>query len=166
MISYRKVDKSVYAKVIKKINIDEATGCWYWVGTKMRKYGLVKFNKIGIRVHRVMYSIFNGLIPEGLHVCHKCDNPACCNPEHLFLGTVKDNVRDCISKGRFKFNLPLKRLSGENHPRAKLTNYQIGLIRKDKRVQREIALDYGVAQTQISNIKSGKTWKHVIDSPE
>lgn len=78
------------------------TGCWLWlVGWKRDKYG--KVNKGGRAIteaHRMFYQHFNGEIPSGLYVCHKCDTPSCCNPSHLFLGTHADNMADMVRKGR------------------------------------------------------------------
>lgn len=85
--------------------VDKSTGCWVWLGSKSKR----GYGKIGVGggkspqgVHRVMWELVNGPIPTGLFVCHHCDNPPCCNPDHLFVGTAKDNVQDAISKGRMR----------------------------------------------------------------
>jgi len=76
-------------------------GCHVWPGSKCKKgYGLRAYHGKTYRVHRVAWVHHFGEIPAGMHVCHRCDNPACANPEHLFLGTNEDNVRDKIRKGR------------------------------------------------------------------
>lgn len=100
-------------------------------GQVARKAG----GKVFVRyAHRIAYEREYGVIPEGLHVCHRCDNPGCVRPEHLFLGTDKDNVRDCMSKGRNSkpprngFKPP--RYVGEQHPSAKLSNADVDFIRK------------------------------------
>src|SRR5688572_8620113 len=78
-----------------------ASGCWKWQGYKTKRgYGTVGFKYKPIRVHRLMWIFRNGDIPKGLLVCHTCDNPPCCNPDHLFIGTQQDNVNDRGSKGR------------------------------------------------------------------
>jgi hypothetical protein len=81
-------------------------GCWYWLGTLTRGYGMMFIKKkennksITKYSHRVSYELFIGQVPEGMHVLHRCDNPLCVNPHHLFLGTNRDNVDDKIRKGR------------------------------------------------------------------
>ena len=81
------------------------SGCWEWRGWKHDKgYGLLEVSKKKVRAHRVAYEGMVGEIPEGLLVCHKCDNPCCVNPDHLFVGTYRDNVLDMHRKGRFVGN--------------------------------------------------------------
>ena len=113
--------------------------------------------------HRVAWIQAKGEIPEGMCVCHKCDNPPCINVEHLFLGTNADNVRDREEKGRG--NCGCSR--GELNPYSKLEDKDISKIHEllyARVSQREIAQIYGVSQKAISNIKQGKAWSH-IQSP-
>jgi hypothetical protein len=82
---------------IKKLE----SGCWEWLGAKDELgYGIIKVDGKTMATHRLSYALTNGFIPNGLLVLHKCDNPSCCNPDHLFVGTQLDNVWDSINKGR------------------------------------------------------------------
>ena len=75
-------------------------GCWIWLGALRCGYGHISWENKPALVHRVMWVLTNGPIPDGMNVCHKCDTPPCCNPTHLFLGTDQDNVHDAVRKGR------------------------------------------------------------------
>jgi hypothetical protein len=79
---------------------EAATACWAWRGYRWLGYGRVNVGKMPRLAHRVAFELFHGPIPDGLCVCHRCDNPQCCNPGHLFLGTLTDNNRDMTEKGR------------------------------------------------------------------
>lgn len=107
--------------------------------------------------HRLVWEHFNGAIPEGMCVLHKCDNPACANIDHLFLGSQPDNVRDMIDKGR-DVNSP-----GEKNGRSKLKENQVREIKGLRGLypQRELARIYGVSRGLIHRIQNGQTWKHV-----
>ena len=85
----------------KKVKVGKDDECWEWLACKNKKgYGFFRVNWILRRAHRFAWTVTYGKIPEGLFVCHRCDNPGCCNPKHLFLGTNTDNMVDMISKGR------------------------------------------------------------------
>lgn len=87
-----------------KIKVNEETGCWEWQAYKDKGgYGHFLVNGYYTRAHRASYIIFNGDFDRSLDVCHKCDNPPCVNPDHLFLGTHKDNMHDAINKGRLPY---------------------------------------------------------------
>ena len=103
--------------------------------------------------HRLSYQLFIGDIPKGLMVCHACDVRSCVNPEHLWIGTCADNLADMASKGRAA--------KGERNGNAKLTNKQVMAILQDDRTLSQIASDYGVDRTNIWQIKSRKTHKHL-----
>lgn len=94
-----KLTTSYEQRLINKRKIT-ANGCWEWLGSVSNRYGTIRINSKTYRVHRVSYELFIAPITNGLSVLHKCDNPICFNPAHLFLGTQLDNMRDCAAKGR------------------------------------------------------------------
>lgn len=127
--------------------------CCEWVGyCNDDGYGRRKINGVTWLIHRLMWTLVNGKIPKGKLILHSCDNPPCINPEHLFVGTSKDNTTDCITKGRFP------NLKGESNPAAKLTLGQVSALKQDTRSLRAIARDYGISYTHVSNIKLGRAW--------
>ena len=151
------------AKFWSRINKDGPTmphmesSCWQWMAGKFRKgYGSFKINGKARRSHCVAWMLTNGAMPGNLHVLHRCDNPACCRPDHLFLGTNADNVRDRENKGRGHT------FSGEAHKMAKLTAAQVVEIRALYAAggikQCELAKRFSVTQTNISNILLRKIW--------
>lgn len=89
----------VYLK--SRVSVEKISRCWIWSLAKDKDgYGVAHKGKKNIRAHRISYEAFIGQIPEDMGVLHKCDNPSCCNPQHLFLGTNQDNMNDMVSKGR------------------------------------------------------------------
>lgn len=133
------------------------SGCWMWLGSDQGKgYGNVGHEGRTQRAHRVSYKLFVGPIPDGLHVLHKCDVRLCVNPDHLFLGTNADNVRDMVEKGRNNF--------GERNGNAKLTEDKVRDIRAGYELGDTVAslsLSYQVSCTAIYDIVRGDTWRHV-----
>lgn len=133
--------------------------CWHWSGCYSRDgYGVLTVGRgTQRRVHRVAYEAFVGAVPAGMLVCHRCDNPRCFRPDHLFLGTHSDNVKDMHRKGRAK--VPV----GERHPQAKLSAQAVHEIRARRaRGDRLVAIaaDYGVAFQTVSSICTGRAWRH------
>lgn len=139
--------------------LGDIESCWLWVGTTNNKgYGQLKINKKNTGAHRVSYMVHIGPIPEGMFVLHQCDNPACINPYHLFLGTHADNMRDKVQKGRMHDQ------RGEHNPKAKITELQARdaheRAAKGER-QSDIARSYGVTRSAISRIIRGQSWPHI-----
>jgi len=139
---------------------NESTGCREWsLRRNATGYGQAKHRGRNYMAHRLAWAMVHGPIPEGMIVCHQCDNPSCVNVKHLFLGTTQDNVDDKMHKGRHV----VTRGSKSHH--ARLTEAHVAQILEDKRRQREVAAEYGVTQSTIAFIKSGKTWMHVPRLP-
>ncbi len=140
----------------------QLNGCWQWKGA-LDACGYGRFQAGGKqdRAHRYAWVFVNGPIPNGLCVCHHCDNPACVNPAHLFLGTHYDNMRDMAVKGRGT----AQRYLGEGHPLARLTNGKVRLIRtmyaSGQYVQRELAPIFGISDTHVADIVNRKRWRHL-----
>jgi hypothetical protein len=135
------------------------SGCWIWLGATNNGYGVARYRSKSKNAHRLSYELLNGVsVIDGIDVCHKCDNRACVNPDHLFLGTRKENMQDCARKGRIKPPLPLM---GDESPNSKLNASQVISIRSDKRSQRQIAKAYGVNRGTIAAILHRKTWRHI-----
>ena len=148
-----------WAKVEKK----PGGQCWPWLSMRMKTgYGLFKMPRPRRNVlsHRLAWELAHGAIPSGILVCHRCDNPPCCNPEHLFLGSPADNSRDMVAKGRHSH--------GERVPSSKLTAEQVRFIRHANRDglfrQKDLCELFAVSPAQISRIIAGTRW--AIDSPE
>lgn len=153
-----------------RVDVRGPDDCWNWRGyTDKGGYGSFSINDYPYRAHRVSM-VIDGRDPIALLACHTCDNPACCNPRHLYAGTYTDNVADMDAKGRRKppkgdghwsrIN-PKSVPKGENNHFSKLTEPDIHAIRADTRVYRIIAAQYGVDPSAISNIKRRRNWKHI-----
>lgn len=138
-----------------RYQVDQATGCWLWTGSLTKGYGSIHtVSGVPAYAHRVSYALHNpGVSMSGLVVCHRCDTPRCVNPEHLFLGTPQDNMRDAWDKGRIK--LPKQRSLGERHRNAKLSDKEVAEIRDLSRHGRSfasIAKQFEVSPSTISQI--------------
>jgi hypothetical protein len=133
--------------------------CWEWKGARSSApwdYGQVMCDGKQWSAHRLSYTLYRGQIPEGIKVCHSCDNPPCCNPNHLFLGTQADNMEDMEKKGR-----PSKGIGRHN---AKFTEDGVRTIRRlvaEGVTQGSLARRYGVTKGAISHIVNRLNWKHV-----
>jgi hypothetical protein len=161
------IDISLTEEQIKRfysrVKIDEITGCHIFTyGIDIGGYGRPTINKKRFKAHRVAWTLAYGKIPEDMCVLHKCDNPPCINPEHLFLGTKKDNSRDMANKGRCKNS------AGENNPRVKLKEYQVleilNIVKQKGKywgIYTELAKIYNVNHHTISDIFNKKSWKYL-----
>ena len=139
-------------RLLDSIQLAAGTGCWEW--TKYRDpsgYGRSEYEG-EVMAHRISFLAFVGSIPGGLHVLHRCDNPCCINPRHLFLGTNADNVKDRVSKGR------QQSVAKELNPRAKLTEAEVAEIRAADATQAQLARRYGVCPSTIGYIRRRETW--------
>lgn len=150
-------DKQYLERFNTRYAVDEATGCWNWLG-KLNAYGYPcarLHNHIG--GHRVSYYLHKACPPPGVCVCHICDNRACVNPDHLFLGSNADNVRDRHNKGRT--------CSGEDRPQSRLSKQDVIDIRSRyiprKVTLQQLADEYGVNNSHIWHIIHGTHWKGV-----
>lgn len=144
-----------WAKVDKR-GPDE---CWNWTSCILHGYGWFTTGHGRARgAHRIAWELAVGPIPDGLFVCHRCDNRACVNPGHLFLGTNADNMRDMREKGRRKGRGGKK---GTAHCMAKLTDSQVLEIRGSDGTQAAVAAAYGVSQALVHLIRHRKIWKHI-----
>lgn len=148
----------------KKVIVRQVNECWPWSAGKCNGYGRYSVARKGrnphsFSAHRVAFYLWCRQDPGGLSVCHTCDNPICCNPSHLFLGTNADNVRDKVSKGRQYAP------KGELHGEAKLDSKRVLEIRRlymsGDFGQRKLAEKFGVSRTLIGNIVRGTAWKHL-----
>jgi len=164
------VDRSARQRFWGKVDEQSKDECWEWKGGKYPNgYGRFWLRGVGVGAHRIAYLINTGIDPVGLVVCHKCDNPSCVNPDHLFLGTYSDNTRDMIKKGRWSPAPPENRnpVQGDRHYRSKFTDDDIRDIRKfydhgsRGRGIRALAKRYNVRPNTIYSIVHNLTWKHI-----
>lgn len=145
------------------------SGCWLWTGNKTAMgYGRVSRSGRNCLVHRLIYELCVADVPSGIEVCHDCpggDNPACCNPAHLFLGTHTDNMADAVRKGRIR----TPRQKGESHSQAKITDEIVRAVRRRSAAGEKgsaLARELHLSRATISEIVSRKKWPHVTDEPE
>ena len=143
-------DKPVKERLLEKCT-KMPSGCWEWQAERKKDrfaYGMFWLNNKRVRAHRVSYEVHKGPIPEGISVLHKCDNPPCINPDHLFLGTNGENCQDAGNKNRFPLN--------DKHHNTKLSIKEVEEIRSNSFTQKVLSDRYGVTQGTISRVRSGK----------
>lgn len=143
--------------------IQKTSSCWHWVGPiRPNGYGQIQEGGKGSRnvsAHRLSYELHKGKIPDGMVVMHSCDNPACVNPDHLSVGTYKDNTHDMIAKGRKRTVAP----KGTGNGKAKLNDDLVRYIRQSDKKAASIARELGLSENCIRGVLSGRTWSHVND---
>ena len=152
------MSKSVRERLEKHSQINEATDCIEWRGSKSPEgYGYIKVNGRTRYVHRTAYEIHKGAIPKHCVVMHQCDNPRCINPDHLVVGSVADNIADKVAKAR--------QAKGERNGRAKLRARQVAAIRRfhlaGRLTKSQLARKYSVDRACIDRIVSKRTWRHI-----
>lgn len=137
--------------------ISRADGCWEWTGPMNgRGYGRFWADGRLVYPHRFLKERVDGPIPGGMDACHRCDNPRCVNPRHVFVGTHAENMADMSRKGRWT---PRVVPSGESHRNAKLTRVQADEIRDSVESDATLARRFGVTRPTVWSIKQGQTWK-------
>lgn len=140
--------------------VNKGDGCWEFSGSRCGPSGHRQFHdgEKGTLAHRYSYALHFGGIPEGACICHRCDNPACVRPDHLFAGSQADNVADMVGKGRSR--------KGGKHWNAKLTRGDVVEIRRlaaRGMMQKDIAERFGVSGTTVHKIVHRKRWGHVTE---
>lgn len=145
-----------------RIQVRGENDCWEWTGSRVAG-GYGRYKKF--YTHRLMASNVIGRDVGDFQVCHSCDNPPCCNPHHLFIGTSRDNTRDALTKGRLVLKPAWDAVRGENNRLTKLTADDVREIKRRYRngeEQLKIARDYPCGNTAINNIVKGRNWAHII----
>lgn len=161
MGSCKATPESVAARMAAQ-SVRDASGCLEWTGRKYAitrpgrgGYGVISINKKRTTAHRAAWVIANGPIPPGMIVCHRCDNRACVDPDHLFLGTPRDNTRDMLGKRR--------EARGEGHGIARLNDDAVREIRANPEASLgSLAARFGVSKSTIHAVRHGLRWTHVV----
>jgi hypothetical protein len=158
-------------RFLKKV--DKSGECWNWTaGTNTYGYGQININKVPVKAHRLSYVLHHPLtidLLEGhreIFVCHRCDNPLCVNPAHLFLGSYLDNIKDMVQKKRHYTGQPeYEGRKGETNVSSKLTDDIVREIRtryaNGDISQTQLSVEYNVTNANICSIVNRKTWKHI-----
>lgn len=149
--------EDLQARLAKRSQPDTVTGCIEWTGALMhRGYGHINWRGKVYRTHRLSYAAVNGDIPGGMFICHKCDNPKCLNPEHLFLGTCADNHADMVRKKRSTI--------GTRNPMAKINIATVQAIRiwgRTGMLHKKIAAKFGITREAVGLVLRGERWNSV-----
>jgi hypothetical protein len=139
--------------------LSDEESCWLWVGfTHPGGYGHLTISGKLHKAHRLSYEVHKSAIPDGMHVCHTCDNPSCINPDHLFLGTHDDNMKDKARKNR---TAPMQ---GTLNPQSRLSDWMVADIIRRRRSGESgvsVAARFGISPCTVSAIVTGRNWKHM-----
>jgi hypothetical protein len=148
-------------RFLKRVVVKSKDECWNWTGSRIKTgwYGQWRNKNGQIELtHRASWRLFKCNIPSGMCVLHKCDNPVCVNPSHLWIGTQSDNAKDMWIKGRAR---PATSL-GEKHGMSKVTLEQVIDIKTSSKSGVELARKYHISATTVCDIRKGRSWKHAI----
>ena len=145
--------------IFRRVTVDDQ-GCWIWTRSKIEGYGAFQV-QVGCKkttryAHRHSWELRNGPIPKGMYACHRCDIRSCCNPDHIFVGTARENMQDAVQKHRIS--------RGEHRPNSKFSDKQaLSIIARAHGGERVgvMAKEYGVSHSCISNVVLGKTRRHL-----
>jgi hypothetical protein len=138
--------------------VDKSGDCWEWTGYRdTNGYGRLNVKNRPLLAHRLSWEFSRGKITPKEYVCHRCDNPRCVNPDHLFIGDQQDNMDDKMAKGRHNYGVSL----GEKHGCAKLNSDQVLAIRAATGTISEIARRFGMSRTQTRDIRMMRVWRHL-----
>ena len=151
-----------------RVRVGNVSECWEWQGSRgPHGHGAVRRDGKHIRATAIAWFLFHGeWPPEGMDICHHCDNPPCVNPAHLFIGTAKDNMQDAIRKGRFKF---LRPRPGEHNNNAKLTWASVAEIRERYSAGENISQlsrAFRVARSTLREVVNGRNWRNDTVTPQ
>lgn len=138
---------------------DGSTGCWEWTGAIKEGYGIFSVNHKDKLAHRLMYEKYKGKIPQGMNICHTCDNPKCVNPEHLWVGSQAENVADMMKKRR-----GLKSF-GSNHHFSTITDEiarEIKTKLRDGMTIKQVHMILGASYRVVQHIHAETTWRHIV----
>lgn len=160
-MSMRGTKRPLFEKLMSKVVTSD--GCWEWLGSKDKNgYGSIRCDSGTKKAHRVSYLVHVGEIPSGLYVLHKCDNPSCVSPHHLFLGTHRDNMRDMWSKGRGKaVSCGRKGSKNGNSRLSEGDVIEIRLRLSCGESGASLSREYGVSKNLIYLIRDKKVWTHI-----